>query len=132
MSRIASKLFSKIWEAEMPGVLNRFLEGLTRLRKRGDFDPPQDCQEAFVDFMAHANPLVGFVDERCILDPEGRIRLDAFWAQLVAWCKDQGCKIPCGRKQLKQKLLGLNCTIKKVKGYERLYGFSLGATNDDG
>lgn len=125
------KLFPKIWETEMPGVLNRFLEGLTRLRTRGAFDPPQDCQEAFVDFMAHANPLVGFVDECCILDPKGRIRLDAFWALLTAWCKDQGYKIPFGRKQLRRKLLGLNCTIKKVKGYQTLYGFSLGTQPDD-
>jgi hypothetical protein len=74
---------------------------------------------------------VGFVDERCILDSKGRIRLDAFWAQLAAWSKDQGCKISFGRKQLKQKLLGLNCTIKKVKGYETLYGFSIGVPLDD-
>ena len=126
------KLFPKIWETEMPGILNRFLEGLTRLRTRGEFDPPQDCQEAFVDFMVQANPLVGFVAECCIYDPKGRIRIDAFWAHLTAWCKSQEFKIPVGRNQLKQKLKGLGHTIKPVKGYPTLYGFSLNALSDGG
>ncbi len=54
------ELFPKIWEAEMPGVLNRALEGLARLRQRGAFLPPQDCERAAREFLAHANPLNAF------------------------------------------------------------------------
>ena len=31
------ELFPKIWQSELPGVLNRALEGLARLRQRGGF-----------------------------------------------------------------------------------------------
>jgi putative DNA primase/helicase len=50
-------LFPKIWQTELPGVLNRALEGLARLRKREDFLLPTDCVRAAQEFMANANPL---------------------------------------------------------------------------
>jgi putative DNA primase/helicase len=50
------ELFPKIWETELPGVLNRALEGLGRLRKHGGFLLPTDCVRAAQEFMAHANP----------------------------------------------------------------------------
>ncbi len=44
------ELFEKIWSSELPGILNMALEGLTRLRKRKRFDPPEDCLAALGDF----------------------------------------------------------------------------------
>lgn len=125
-------LFPNIWENEMPGVLNRFIEGLVQLRQRGDFHPPIDCEEAFNDFMIHANPLVGFFDECCVPDPDGRIRLKDLWLAMSAWSKAQGIRISFGRNGLKRKLDGLGHTIKSVKGYPTLYGFSLHALSDGG
>jgi len=119
------ELFSKIWGSEMPGVLNRFIEGLIRLRLRGDFDPPIDCQEALADFMVHANPVFGFMEDFCEADPDSRVQLRHLWPALGLWCKDQGLRLPCSKNQLRRKLLGLNCTVKKVQGYNTLYGFAL-------
>ena len=57
-------LFPAIWESELPGVLNRALDGLRRLRQRGGFKSPKDCEKAKAEFMAHANPLIAFIDEK--------------------------------------------------------------------
>ena len=51
----------KIWDTEMPGVLNRALEGLAQLRQRAVFLPPPDCERAAREFLAHANSLNAFL-----------------------------------------------------------------------
>ena len=56
-------LFPGIWEKELPGILNRSLQGLRRLRKRGGFKMPEDCKRAMKEFMARANPLIAFIEE---------------------------------------------------------------------
>jgi P4 family phage/plasmid primase-like protien len=60
--RPVSKL-PKIVEAEqMPGVLNRAVEGLARLRARGKFDPPA-CSAAYrKSLLIKANTVYGFLD----------------------------------------------------------------------
>ena len=54
-------LFEEIWKTELPGVLNRFIEGLQRLRQRGDYLEPKDCLIAKQEFLRQANPLPRFL-----------------------------------------------------------------------
>ena len=61
-----NKLYPYIWENEMSGVLNRAIEGLERIRKRGGFDVPDACRGAYYQWLIQANPLVSFISEECI------------------------------------------------------------------
>jgi phage/plasmid-associated DNA primase len=58
-------LFKRIWETEMPGILNRSIEGLQRLRARGNYLEPEDCLLAKQEFLRKANPLPRFIAEAC-------------------------------------------------------------------
>jgi putative DNA primase/helicase len=120
-------LFPKIWATELPGILNRALEGLARLRKRGDFELPIDCERAAHDFMAHSIPLLAFIKDECEEAPEGYIFLDEFWPALVAWAAEQGIKKLPPRKRLKAQLEALGYEVKLVGGYNRVNGLKLKA-----
>lgn len=54
-------LFKEIWQSELPGVLNRAIEGLQRLRKRDGYLEPKDCITAREEFTRQANPLPRFL-----------------------------------------------------------------------
>jgi putative DNA primase/helicase len=118
-------LFEKIWADELPGILNRALEGLARLRKRGGFDLPVDCKNAAIEFMATANPLAGFIDDRCEKDPLGNILLKTFRESMVAWVSEQGMKKPAPFKALKRQLEGMKYEVTMVQGYARVKGLRL-------
>ncbi len=118
-------LFPAIWENELSGVLNRAVEGLTRLRKRGGFEVPFACEMALLDFMTHAMPLIAFLEEGCDLDPDGRVRLSVFRERFKEWARQQGVKNIPGDKALKRKLLGLDIKVSDVKGYPTIYGLVL-------
>lgn len=118
-------LFPEIWEKELPGILNRSLEGLRRLRKRGGFKMPEDCEMALKEFMAHANPLIAFIEDRCIDDPEGRTFLSDFRVSMKSWALDQGVRGVPADNRLKRKLEGLGYEVKIVKGYNKVYGLRL-------
>ena len=119
-----STLFRRIWDDEMPGVLNRALAGIQRLRQRGgQFDPPVDCERAQADFFAHANPLIGFLKALCVNDPSARWRLMDMRAAIKAWAKEQGIKqLNCADNTLKQKLTGLGYKVSMIKGYATVHG----------
>ena len=101
------ELFPKIWANEMPGVLNRALEGLARLRKRGEFAPPEDCIRAAREFMAHANPLLAFLEDEVTKSPGGHVLLHDFREAMTKWASEQGMKKPVPNKVLKRDLEGL-------------------------
>ncbi len=71
---------------ELPGVLNRFVKGLKRLRKRGDWDIPLTCREAAQVWEARANPFLNFVSE-CLLAGNSKDRLErgALYDAFVEW-----------------------------------------------
>jgi putative DNA primase/helicase len=116
------ELFSKIWACEMPGILNRALEGLQRLRQRGDFWLPVDCRKAADEFMAHANPLVGFIDDRCEPEPNALLPLEQFRALMKRWANSQGTKGPAPIKTLQRQLEALDYKVEKQAGHPRVHG----------
>ena len=116
------ELFPKIWDTELPGVLNRALEGLARLRQRRDFNPPADCVDAAQEFMAHANPLIAFIEDETLADPNGHALLHDFRDAMTQWATGQGVKKPVPFKTLKRQLEGLRYDVTKVNGYPRVNG----------
>lgn len=60
----------KFWEAsgELPGILAWALEGLRRLRKRGRFEEPVECQKIREDYKRDSNPAATFLLDHCDSD----------------------------------------------------------------
>ena len=93
--------------------------------ERGGFELPTNCERAHAEFLCHANPLMGFIDDRCIFDPDARTPLAEFREALRVWARDQGIRGVPADKRLKRKLEGLGLEVNKVKGYHKVYGLRL-------
>lgn len=77
---------------ELPGIFNRFLAGLSRLRARGDWDVPMDCSEAHDMFEAELNIVARFKSECITPDPDGVIYPKDVYQSFEAWLAGQGLR----------------------------------------
>ena len=84
-------LFDRIWEGELPGVLNRGLAGYRRLLKRGTrFKRPAGIQKATARWLQQANPLPAFLEAQCIKNSQARCLMQDFYRAYSTWTKDMG------------------------------------------
>ena len=58
--------------------------------KRGRFLESADMKRAKHELLVHANPLKGFIDECCVVDPRGRIALQVFYDAYCEWATQSG------------------------------------------
>jgi P4 family phage/plasmid primase-like protien len=80
------ELFDRILAAELPGVLNRALEGYRRFQIRGSFKLPTAVKIATTRWLRHANPLPAFIEACCVKQPEAECSLGEFYAAYAQWC----------------------------------------------
>jgi putative DNA primase/helicase len=112
-AEIDPELGRRIIESELPGVLNRAIAGLARLRRRGSFALPEDCLRASAAFLGEANPVVAFIQERCIQDADARVSLDALYRAYALWRKETGSKRDLDKSRLKGRLVAMGYAAKK-------------------
>lgn len=117
-------LFNRIWRDEMPGVLNRALEGLSRLRERGNFLPPDDCQKAAGVWLQNANPTAGFVAECMTQSDRASVRRGVLWEEFQEWAAANGYRAP-GRNWFYESLDGLGIRWIKSEGHHVAQGWRL-------
>ena len=88
---IDADLFERIWKQEMSGILNRSIEGLQRLLKRGmKFKPPAAIAAAKEIWLAEANPLPAFLSECCERVPDASYLLSDFYLAYTSWAQKKG------------------------------------------
>lgn len=109
------ELFPYIWANEMSGVLNRALQGLQRLKNRGNFLFPEDCKKANREFLVHANPLYAFLHDCCEKIEGAKLRTTDFRDYFSKWAKDQGIAVNKGDKSL----------LRKLRALQTEFGFSV-------
>lgn len=80
----------RIIATELPGILNKALAGLERLRARGNFDPPVDCRAAAELWIDEASQLSAFVTATCRRSKGARVKLSELWAIYKLWTVDEG------------------------------------------
>lgn len=86
------ELFDRIIKNEISGVLNRYLEGLRRLMKRGRWDYPQACLDSRDDWLRNTNNLFNFMSE--VMEPaEGEeVEWTLVRASYLSWCANEGIR----------------------------------------
>jgi putative DNA primase/helicase len=78
---------------ELPGILNWALDGLDRLRARGDFDEPPESKSAKRRVRFLSNPLHGFVEEHCVLvGPNAGTDKDVLYEAFDRYCTSINAK----------------------------------------
>ncbi len=120
-----SSLYPYIWKNEMSGVLNRFIEGLKRLKKRGDFLEPEDCIKAKEEWLINANPFNAFLDECCKKSPNQYVSLLEVYNYFNNWKLNNGFSKPMSKQALKVVLQAQGFDNKKINGCIRIYGLEL-------
>lgn len=71
---------------EMPGMLNRFVAGLSRLRERGDWDIPMDCADAREEWVENSN-LVGMFKRMFLERSDTDLKPMDAWTEFEPWAK---------------------------------------------
>ncbi|MER5727574.1 phage/plasmid primase, P4 family [Streptomyces sp. NPDC002138] len=84
--------------AEMPGILNWALDGLTRLQAHGRITIPDSARDAVTTMQDTASPTGAFVREKCATGPTSSVPVDVLWTAWRNWAEDSGVKP--GTKQL--------------------------------
>jgi P4 family phage/plasmid primase-like protien len=107
------RLFERIAANELPGVLNRALKGWKRLQTKGRFTKSVDMRIAGKLFVAHANPLQGFIEECCEKADEGRVTLDEFYRKYKAWAEDSGFTMTQTKPNVRKNLELLNYRVPR-------------------
>jgi P4 family phage/plasmid primase-like protien len=77
-------------KGEGAGILNWALEGLQRLRSRGNFAVPAKVEQDTEEFR-QINDIPGlFVAERCLRDPEASEAASELYKEYKFWCEENG------------------------------------------
>lgn len=91
-----SLLRPETWAGELPGILNWALEGLARLRARGEFELPPACRALLDQHRSDSNPARAFLQEyyRATGDPADFVVSSELYKSYSTWCADNGFSHP--------------------------------------
>ena len=73
---------------EAPSILNWALQGLDRLNQRGFFVNPESGKEAIQQLEDLSSPVSAFIRERCCLEADEQVDVDALWKSWRTWCDE--------------------------------------------
>jgi P4 family phage/plasmid primase-like protien len=77
---------------ELPGILNRALDGLARLYERGKFKQPESGRARIRAQIAKTDPNVGFVDEMCVVDRNAFVLKSVLFTAYESYCEAQSVR----------------------------------------
>lgn len=120
-----ASLYPYIWKHEMSGVLNRLVNGLKRLKERGDFFEPEDCIQAKDEWLINANPFNAFIEDCFNQNPNKYVSLQDIYTRYNSWKFENGFNKSMSRQALKNTLKTLGFDNNKIGGCIRIYGLEL-------
>ena len=120
---------------ELPGIANRCINALRRLRARGRFQEPSIAQIERESITYRYSPIMAFINDECVINDDQRVHGDQLYARYKMWCLRSGSKaipqrafVDAVRSSTRGK------TVKKVVSINgiKLQGFAgLGLTPND-
>lgn len=87
---------------ELPGILARAARGTREWLKHG-LKPPKSATSATDEWREESDLLAPFIEERCIVKDEGRVRASTLYSAYLWWHRDRGIR----EKPMSQKAFGL-------------------------
>ena len=77
---------------ELPGIANRCITALRRLRDRGRFQEPSIAATERESITYRYSPVLAFINDECVTAPEQRVHGDQLYARYKMWCMRNGAK----------------------------------------
>lgn len=109
-------LLRRVLRNEMPGILNRMVDGWLRLSARGRFLEPLSCRRAKETWMSRRNLMSAFVHD-CLEvtgNPDDRVVGSALWECFQNWGAGDGISNRYGRNGLYDEV-GLLQGVERIK-----------------
>lgn len=103
---------------ELPGIANRALAGLVRLRRCGRFEQPETGRILLDQMDENTGPVRAFVRDRCIIGPDAEVQSQALYQAFNIWCREHG-HAAMAASTFGADLYALNAGIKKVRSKVR-------------
>jgi putative DNA primase/helicase len=119
-------------KAELPGILNYAIDGYADLQRHG-FVESAASEAAKNAVLYSGNPVWGFVQEECILDPAATGLKDEVWNRYVSFCHAVGAT-PLHKDKFANKLMTAFPAIKASRprdGEDRVQVFKGVRLRDD-
>ena len=112
-------------EAELPGILNWALTGLSDLERAGRFVEPKTAAQFRAEFEALSSPISQFVDDAAEIAPDATVPKARLYLRYRTWCETAGHR-PAADAQFAAELmsLGLGITASRLRtnsGRERVF-----------
>lgn len=99
--------------SELSGLLNRGLERLPDLRKRGAFTATGASADAAERFRVDSDSVAGFLDDHCADDRDARTEKSRMFPAYREWCLESNRR-PVGKQKFNRRLQALRPTISEV------------------
>jgi len=111
---------------ELSGIFMWALEGLRRLRERGDFAISVDMLKEIQDYQEDNNNVIMFCEDNCDLSPGFATPISLMYDEYKAWCHGDGYK-PLGKKNYVREICKHYKNVKRIKsgGSWKLEGICL-------
>jgi putative DNA primase/helicase len=105
---------------ELSGLLNRALDGLTRLRRQGGFTIVASAEHAAERFRIDSDSVAGFLEERCVTGSGQRIAKPELFDGYRVWCEENNRRplaaTRCNRR-IRELVSGLDEVASKGRDY---------------
>lgn len=120
-TQLDKKLF-----AEREGVAQWALQGLYRLRTNKKFTESKSALAEKENIRDDMNPLSSFIDDTCMVDPEGFVIGERLYDTYLLWCKQHKVNMPMSHSKLTKVLKASELPIVQARPYidgKRVKGF---------
>lgn len=91
-------------EKELPGILNRALNGLHRLFENEEFTLPEQVIEALENYKKDSDSVEAFIADKVVKGRNESVPKRLFYMEYRNWCEEQGLR-PFSQKKLRETLL---------------------------
>lgn len=91
---------------EAQGILNWLVKGCLNWQIERGILTPSVVQEETEQYRQESNPLTEFLEERCVVASELRVRQDELWENYLDWVRMIGEKYPLGRRGFGARMVG--------------------------
>jgi phage/plasmid-associated DNA primase len=110
------ELATRIYAAELSGVLRELVEGYYRVVKRGGYDEPRSAVAAREEWLRQASNVSRYADERLVWAPARyALALQAVYADYELYCKEAGVseRVRTGRHGFGDRLLEVGFAVRR-------------------
>lgn len=113
-------LWKKVFDTEMPGVLNLLIDGYYRVAERGEFDTPPSCDAAFDEWFAVSNSVMRFASE-CLVKAGAADFVwlgDLYDAYAGKWAEDEHIqhRFLVAKNKFRQNLDDAGFSVRRTTG----------------